>query len=107
MQGHAQFGTKRLSGTSERQMLRGGCWGAQQESWRVCCSAALHQHNAGGKTVLQKRGEHGACLFMGIEYLVARVRLREVSLVSESNTCWLKFCLQFHMDEIFTQYAII
>lgn len=44
---------------------------------------------------------------MGIEYLVARVRLREVSLVSESNTCRLKFCLQFHMDKIFTQYAII
>lgn len=42
-----------------------------------------------------KRGELGACLVMGIEYLVARVRLREVSLVSESNTCLLKFCLQF------------
>lgn len=88
-------------------MLGGGCWGAQREPRRVCCSEALLRHNAGGKTVLQKRSELRASLFMGIKYLGARARLREVSLVSESNTCLLTFCLQFHVDKIFTQYAIL
>lgn len=68
--------------------------GAQQEPRRVCCSRALLQH-IGGKTILQKRRERGGCLFMGTEYLVARERLREVSMVPESNMCLLKFCLQF------------
>lgn len=64
-------------------MLGGGCWGAQQEPRGGCCGEAVLQHKAGGKTVVQKRGELRACLFMGIEYLLARVRFREVGLVSE------------------------
>lgn len=64
-------------------MLRGGCSGAQQEPRGGCCGEAVLQHNTGGKTVVQKRGELGACLFMDIEYLAARVRFREVGLVSE------------------------
>lgn len=60
----------------------GGCWGAQQEPRRVCSSKALLWHNAGARTVLQRRGQLRACLFMGVEALVAAVRLRELSLAS-------------------------
>lgn len=56
--------------------------GAQQEPRRVCSSKALLWHNAGARTVLQRRGQLRACLFMGIEALVAAVRLRELSLAS-------------------------
>lgn len=46
-------------------------------------------------------------LFTAVECPVVRLRLRERSLVSESNTCLLKLYLQFHMDKIFPQYAIL
>lgn len=56
--------------------LEGVAGGAQPESWRVCSTKALLWHNAGGRTVLQKRGQLRACLFMAFEDLVAKVRLR-------------------------------
>lgn len=60
-----------------------------REAQRVCSSKALLWHNAGGSTALQKRGQLRACLFMAVEYLVAKGRLREVSLVS---ACWNSVC---------------
>lgn len=46
--------------------------------------------------MLQKRGQLRACLFMGIEDLVAEVRLREVSLVAacSNSVCsfiWIRY----------------
>lgn len=57
--------------------------------------------------MLQKRGQLRACLFMGIEDLVAKVRLREVSLVSACSNSVCSFMWIRHSHSTLTYSGLV